>query len=307
MKTYNSVIELIGNTPIVQLKKIQKEFNLKANIFAKLEYFNPMGSSKDRAAYYMIIDAIEKGHIKETTTIIEPTSGNTGIALAAIASYLGYKIILTMPETMSIERRTLLRAYGAKIVLTQGSKGMQGAVDKALELNKEIKDSFIPSQFENENNPKAHFETTAKEIYDCMEGKINAFISPVGTGGTITGVGEFLKSKNSDIKIIAIEPESSPLLSKGIAGKHKIQGIGANFIPKILNQKIYDEIITCTNENAIKLTALIAKKEGLLVGISSGASLYGAIELAKRKEYENKNIVAFFPDSGSRYLSSDVF
>lgn len=305
MKTYKRIIDLIGKTPLLELVNFKKENNLKSNIFAKLECFNPAGSAKDRVALYMIEDAIKKGILKEGSTIIEPTSGNTGIGLAMIASYYGFKIILTMPETMSIERRQLLSAYGAQIVLTKGELGMKGAIEKAQELSKEIENSFIPSQFENKSNPKAHFETTGVEIWEDMDGKIDYFIAGVGTGGTITGVGEYLKSKNPNIKIIALEPDTSPVLSKGISGAHKIQGIGAGFVPKILNLDVIDEIMTANEQDAYKTAKIIAKTEGLLMGISSAAALYIASIVANREE--NKNIVVFLPDGGEKYLSTPMY
>ena len=307
MNTKRNIVELIGHTPIVELQKFKKENNLKGNIFAKLEGFNPLGSAKDRIAYYMIKDAMEKGELKEGSTIIEPTSGNTGIGLAGLSSYFGFRAIFTMPETMSQERRQLLKAYGAEIVLTEGKLGMKGAIEKALELKKEIKNSFIPSQFENPSNPKAHFETTAKEIFEDMEGKIDIFIAGVGTGGTISGVGKYLKEKNPNIKIVALEPFDSPVLSKNISGPHKIQGIGAGFVPKTLDTKIYDEIITIKNEEAFEMCSKLAKTEGLLVGISSGAALMGATKYAQKEENKDKNILAFFPDGGEKYLSTPAF
>lgn len=307
MNTKRNIVELIGHTPIIELQKFKKENNLKGNIFAKLEGFNPLGSAKDRIAYYMIKDAMEKGELKEGSTIIEPTSGNTGIGLAGLSSYFGFRAIFTMPETMSQERRQLLKAYGAEIVLTEGKLGMKGAIEKALELKKEIKNSFIPSQFENPSNPKAHFETTAKEIFEDMEGKIDIFIAGVGTGGTISGVGKYLKEKNPNIKIVALEPFDSPVLSKNISGPHKIQGIGAGFVPKTLDTKIYDEIITIKNEEAFEMCSKLAKTEGLLVGISSGAALMGATKYAQKEENKDKNILAFFPDGGEKYLSTPAF
>ena len=307
MNTKRNIVELIGHTPIIELQKFKKENNLKGNIFAKLEGFNPLGSAKDRIAYYMIKDAMEKGELKEGSTIIEPTSGNTGIGLAGLASYFGFRAIFTMPETMSQERRQLLKAYGAEIVLTEGKLGMKGAIEKALELKKEIKNSFIPSQFENPSNPKAHFETTAREIFEDMEGKIDIFIAGIGTGGTISGVGKYLKEKNPNIKIIALEPFDSPVLSKNISGPHKIQGIGAGFVPKTLDTKIYDEIITIKNEEAFEMCSKLAKTEGLLVGISSGAALMGATKYAQKEENKDKNILAFFPDGGEKYLSTPAF
>jgi len=307
MDIKKNIIELIGSTPMMELNKLEKENNIKAHIIAKLESFNPMGSTKDRVAYQMLKDAIKKGILKENSTIIEPTSGNTGIGLAGLASYLGYKIILTMPDTMSTERRQLLAAYGAQIVLTPGKEGMKGAIKKASELKEEIKDSFIPSQFENPSNPRAHFNTTAVEIWEQTEGKIDIFISGVGTGGTISGVGEYLKSKNPGVKIIALEPESSPVLSRKLSGAHKIQGIGAGFVPKTLNTEIYDEIITVKDEEAFEGCKLSAKTEGLLIGISSGAALAAAIKYAKKEENEGKNIVVLFPDGGEKYLSTPAF
>lgn len=307
MNTKRNIVELIGHTPIIELQKFKKENNLKGNIFAKLEGFNPLGSAKDRIAYYMIKDAMEKGELKEGSTIIEPTSGNTGIGLAGLSSYFGFRAIFTMPETMSQERRQLLKAYGAEIVLTEGKLGMKGAIEKALELKKEIKNSFIPSQFENPSNPKAHFETTAREIFEDMEGKIDIFIAGVGTGGTISGVGKYLKEKNPNIKIVALEPFDSPVLSKNTSGPHKIQGIGAGFVPKTLDTKIYDEIITIKNEEAFEMCSKLAKTEGLLVGISSGAALMGATKYAQKEENKDKNILAFFPDGGEKYLSTPAF
>jgi len=278
-----------------------------AKIIAKLEYLNPAGSVKDRAALYMINDAENKGLLTKDSVIIEPTSGNTGIGLCAVAAARGYKVIIVMPETMSIERRLLMKAYGAELVLTDGAKGMQGAIEKANELAKEIPSSFIPGQFVNPANAKAHFETTGPEIYEDIDGNIDIFVAGVGTGGTITGVGEYLKSKNKDIKIVAVEPCDSPFLSQGKAGSHKLQGIGAGFVPEVLNTKIYDEIITVTNEDAFAAGRLIGRSEGVLVGISSGAALHAAIELAKRKENKDKNIVVLLPDTGDRYLSTEMF
>ena len=304
---YQGAVELIGKTPLVEFKNIEKKFNLDAKLVAKLEYFNPAGSVKDRAAYYMIKDAEEKGFLKEGSVIIEPTSGNTGIGLASIAAVKGYRIILTMPETMSVERRNILKAYGAEIVLTEGAKGMKGAIAKAEELAKEIPDSFIPSQFSNQANAQAHRETTGPEIWNDTDGKVDIFVAGVGTGGTITGVGEYLKSKNPDVKIVAVEPETSPVLSKGISGGHKIQGIGAGFVPEVLNTKIYDEVFPVANEAAFQIGKEIAKTEGVLVGISSGAALYAAIELAKRPTNKGKTIVALLPDSGDRYYSTSLF
>ena len=307
MKIYSKVTELIGKTPLIELKNIEKEYGVKGKIIAKLEYFNPAGSVKDRVGNAMIEKAEREGKIKEGTVIIEPTSGNTGIGLAAAAASKGYRVILTMPETMSEERRRILKAYGAELVLTEGSKGMKGAIEKAVELSKEIENSFIPGQFENSANPQIHRETTGPEIWEDTDGKVDIFIAGVGTGGTITGVGEYLKSKNPDIKIAAVEPFSSPVLSQGKAGAHKLQGIGAGFVPKILNTNIYDEIITVENESAFEKVRKCAQKEGILIGISSGAALHAAIELAKRSENENKMIVVLLPDTGERYLSTEVF
>lgn len=305
MKVYNNLLELIGNTPLVELHNFEKSFNLNSKIIAKIEKFNPAGSSKDRVALKMVEEAEKEGLIKKGGTIIEPTSGNTGIGLAMVAAIKGYKVILTMPDTMSEERRKLLKAYGAELVLTDGKLGMQGAVEKANELLKTTGNAFIPSQFTNQDNPKSHFETTGPEIWQDMDGKIDIFIASIGTGGTLTGVGKFLKSKNPEIKIIGVEPYSSPLLTKNVAGPHKIQGIGANFIPKTLDKTIYDEIVDIKDEDAIKMGNFIAKNEGLLVGISSGAVLAASIEIAKK--YENKNIVILLPDTGERYLTSEMF
>lgn len=306
-KIYQGAVELIGGTPLVEFKNIEKKFNLEAKVVAKLEYFNPAGSVKDRAAFYMIKDAEEKGLLKEGSVIIEPTSGNTGIGLASIAAVKGYRIILTMPETMSVERRNILKAYGAEIVLTEGAKGMKGAIAKAEELAKEIPNSFIPSQFTNQANAQAHRETTGPEIWNDTDGKVDIFVAGVGTGGTVTGVGEYLKSQNPDVKVVAVEPETSPVLSKGVSGGHKIQGIGAGFVPEVLNTKIYDEVFPVANEAAFQIGKEIAKTEGVLVGISSGAALYAAIELAKRPTNKGKTIVALLPDSGDRYYSTSLF
>lgn len=303
----SSILSLVGNTPLVELSNYEKENKLEAKLIAKLEYFNPAGSVKDRIAKAMIKDAEAKGLLKEGSTIIEPTSGNTGIGLSAIAAAKGYKVIITMPETMSVERRNLIKAYGAQIVLTEGSKGMKGAIAKANELAKEIPNSFIPGQFENQANPKAHFETTGPEIWNDTEGKVDIFVAGVGTGGTISGVGEYLKSKNPNIKIVAVEPASSPVLSKGTPGAHKIQGIGAGFVPNTLNTNIYDEIITIENEEAFETGNKIAKTDGILVGISSGAAIKAATKLALRSENKGKTIVVLLPDTGDRYLSTPLF
>lgn len=304
---HKSLTELIGNTPLLELSNYEKENNLKASVIAKLEYFNPAGSVKDRIAKAMIEDAEQKGLLKSGSVIIEPTSGNTGIGLASVATARGYRIILTMPETMSVERRNLLKAYGAELVLTDGSKGMKGAIEKAEELSHEIPNSFIPAQFDNPANPAAHLATTGPEIWNDTDGNVDIFVAGVGTGGTLSGVGEYLKSKNPKIRIVAVEPASSPVLSKGTAGPHKIQGIGAGFVPKTLNTEIYDEIITVENEDAFLTGKAVARSEGLLVGISSGAAVWAAAELAKRPENAGKNIVALLPDTGDRYLSTPLF
>ena len=304
---YTSADQLIGKTPLLELTHIEKALGLKAKILAKLEYLNPAGSVKDRVAKAMIDDAEEKGLLKPGSVIIEPTSGNTGIGLAAVAAARGYRIIIVMPDTMSVERRQLMKAYGAELVLSEGAKGMKGAIAKADELAAEIPDSFIPGQFVNPANPKAHFETTGPEIYADTDGKVDIFVAGVGTGGTITGVGEYLKSKNPEIKVVAVEPATSPVLSKGTAGAHKIQGIGAGFVPKVLDTGVYDEIIPVANEVAFAVGKQIGKAEGVLVGISSGAAAWAAIELAKRPENEGKTIVVLLPDTGDRYLSTPLF
>ncbi len=307
MSVNKGILGLIGGTPLVELENIEKELNLKAKLLVKLEYINPAGSVKDRIAKAMIEDAEDKGQLKPGATIIEPTSGNTGIGLAAIAAAKGYRIILTMPETMSVERRNILKAYGAELVLTEGSKGMKGAIAKAEELSKEIEGSFIPGQFVNPANPKIHFETTGPEIYDDTEGAVDIFVAGVGTGGTVTGTGQYLKSRKPEVKVVAVEPAGSPVLSEGKPGAHKIQGIGAGFVPDVLDTKIYDEIIKVENDDAFAEGKLIAKKEGILVGISSGAALHAAIQLAKRPENEGKTIVALLPDTGDRYYSTPLF
>lgn len=304
----NNVSELVGGTPLVKVSRLSEKLGVTdATILAKLEYFNPAGSVKDRIAKSLIEDAEEKGILKEGSTIIEPTSGNTGIGLASIGISKGYRVILTMPETMSIERRNLLKAYGAEIVLTDGAKGMKGAIAKADELNSEIENSVILGQFVNPANPAVHFETTGPEIWDDTDGKVDIFVAGVGTGGTVTGTGKYLKSKNPDVKVVAVEPESSPVLSQGVAGPHKIQGIGAGFVPDILDTDVYDEVIPVSNEDALSTGNTIAKTEGILVGISSGAALYAASELAKRPENKGKTIVALLPDTGERYLSTALF
>ena len=307
MAIYKKVTDLVGNTPILELGNYEEKHNLEAKILAKLEYFNPAGSVKDRIAREIILDALETGKLTKDSVIIEPTSGNTGIGLASVAASLGIRIIITMPETMSVERRNLMKAYGAELVLTDGAKGMKGAIAKADELAKEIPNSFIPGQFVNELNPRAHKRTTGPEIWEDTEGKVDIFVAGVGTGGTVSGVGEYLKSKNPDLKIVAVEPATSPVLSKGEAGAHKIQGIGAGFVPDTLNTDIYDEIIPVENEDAFELGREIARTEGILVGISSGAALKAATELAKRPENKGKTIVVLFPDTGDRYLSTPMF
>ena len=304
---YTSADQLIGKTPLLELTHIEKDNKLNAKIYAKLEYFNPAGSVKDRIAKSMIDDAESSGKLKAGSVIIEPTSGNTGIGLAAVAAARGYRIIIVMPETMSVERRQLMKAYGAELVLTEGAKGMKGAIAKAEELAKEIPDSFLPGQFVNPANPKAHFETTGPEIWEDTDGEVDIFVAGVGTGGTITGIGEYLKAKKPAVKVVAVEPASSAVLSTGVAGSHKIQGIGAGFVPKVLNTKIYDEIITVSNEAAFATGKLIGRSEGVLVGISSGAAAWAAIELAKRPENAGKKIVVLLPDTGDRYLSTPLF
>ena len=306
-KVYTSAAQLIGNTPLLELTNIEKKYDLKAKIVAKLEYFNPAGSVKDRIAKAMIEDAEAKGALKPGATIIEPTSGNTGIGLASVAAAKGYRLIITMPETMSVERRQIMKAYGAELVLTEGAKGMKGAIAKAEELSKEIENSFIPGQFVNPANPAAHKATTGPEIWEDTDGEVDIFVAGVGTGGTITGVGEYLKSKKESVKVVAVEPADSPVLSKGTAGSHKIQGIGAGFVPDVLNTGIYDEVIPVTNDDAFAAGKDLGKTEGVLVGISSGAALYAAIELAKRPENAGKTIVALLPDTGDRYLSTALF
>ena len=306
-KIYKSADQLIGNTPLVELTKIEKELGLEAKILAKLEYFNPAGSVKDRIAKAMIDDAEKSGKLKPGSVIIEPTSGNTGIGLASVAAARGYRIITVMPETMSVERRQLMAAYGAELVLTEGAKGMKGAIAKAQELADETENSFIPGQFVNEANPKAHFETTGPEIYEDTDGEVDIFVAGVGTGGTVTGTGQYLKSKKPEVKVVAVEPETSPVLSQGKAGSHKIQGIGAGFVPDVLDTSVYDEIIPVADNDAFETGRLIGRKEGVLVGISSGAAVYAAIQLAKRPENKGRNIVVLLPDTGDRYLSTPLF
>ena len=306
-KIYTSADRLIGKTPLLELAHIEKKYDLKAKILAKLEYFNPAGSVKDRIAKAMLDQAEKEGKVNKDTVIIEPTSGNTGIGLASVAAARGYRIIIVMPETMSVERRQLMKAYGAELVLSEGAKGMKGAIAKAKELSEEIANSFIPSQFENKANPKAHYDTTGPEIYEDTDGKVDIFVAGVGTGGTVTGVGEYLKDQNPNIKVVAVEPATSAVLSTGVAGAHKIQGIGAGFVPDVLNTKIYDEIIAVGNEDAFATGKLIGRSEGVLVGISSGAAVYAAIELAKSPENKGKTIVALLPDTGDRYLSTPLF
>ncbi len=306
-KIYTSADQLIGKTPLLELTHIEKKFGLKAKLVAKLEYFNPAGSVKDRIAKAMIDDAEAKGLLKEGSVIIEPTSGNTGIGLASVAAARGYRIIIVMPETMSVERRQIMKAYGAELVLTEGAKGMKGAIAKADELAKEIPNSFVAGQFVNPANPKAHFESTGPEIYEDTEGKVDYFVAGVGTGGTITGVGQYLKSKIPGVKVVAVEPATSPVLSQGVSGAHKIQGIGAGFVPDVLDTKVYDEIIPVANEDAFATGKLVGKSEGVLVGISSGAAVWAGIELAKRPENEGKTIVVLLPDTGDRYLSTPLF
>ena len=306
-KIYTSADQLIGKTPLLELTHLEKAYHLNAKILAKLEYFNPAGSVKDRIAKAMLDDAEKSGKLQEGSVIIEPTSGNTGIGLASVAAARGYRIIIVMPETMSVERRQLMKAYGAELVLTEGAKGMKGAIAKAEELAKEIPDSFIPGQFVNPANPKAHFETTGPEIWEDTDGKVDLFVAGVGTGGTITGTGRFLKSKNPDVKVVAVEPKTSAVLSTGVAGAHKIQGIGAGFVPDVLDTKIYDEIIPVDNDDAFKTGKEVGQREGVLVGISSGAAVWAAIELAKRPENAGKTIVVLLPDTGDRYLSTPLF
>lgn len=306
-RIFNNAVELIGNTPLVEVSNMEKLYNTKARVLVKVEYLNPAGSVKDRAAQYMIADAEKKGLLKEGSVIVEPTSGNTGIGLAAIAAVKGYRVILTMPDTMSVERRNILKAYGAEIVLTEGAKGMQGAVEKANELVDSIEGAFLAGQFDNPSNAEAHYNTTGPEIWNDTDGQVDVFVSAVGTGGTITGIGRYLKEKNANVKVVAVEPSDSPLLSKGVAGPHKIQGIGANFVPSLLDTNIYDEIITVEAEDAFKVSKELTRNEGLLTGISSGAALHAALEIANRPEYAGKTIVALLPDSGDRYYSTPLF
>lgn len=306
-KIYTSADQIIGKTPLMELTNIEKKLELKAKIYAKLEYLNPAGSVKDRVAKAMIDDAEKRGLLTADSVIIEPTSGNTGIGLAAVSAARGYRIIIVMPETMSVERRQIMKAYGAELVLTDGTKGMKGAIEKAEELSKEIPNSFIPSQFTNPANSKAHFDTTGPEIFEDTDGEVDIFVAGVGTGGTVTGVGEYLKSKKTDVKVVAVEPASSAVLSKGTAGSHKIQGIGAGFVPEVLNTSVYDEVIAVPDDDAFKIGKLIGKSEGILVGISSGAAAWAAIELAKKPENEGKKIVVLLPDTGDRYLSTPLF
>ena len=307
MNIKQNVTELVGNTPLIEFKKLEKDYDIKAHIIGKLEYMNPAGSIKDRIALSIIEDYEEKGILKEGFTIIEPTSGNTGIGLSMIASIKGYKVIITMPSTMSKERIALMKAYGAEVILTDGTKGMKGAIEKANELHEQIENSIIAGQFENMANPKAHYKTTGPEIYKDTDGKVDIFVAGIGTGGTISGVGKYLKEKNKDIKVVGVEPASSPVLTEGKSGGHKIQGIGAGFVPHTLDTGIYDEVISVTNEDAFAATKLIARKEGVLVGISSGAAIVAALKLAKREENQGKNIVVILPDTGNRYLSLDLF
>lgn len=307
MAIYKSALDLVGNTPLLEVTHFEKDNNLEATVLVKLEYFNPAGSVKDRIAKAIIEDAEKTGKLKPDSVIIEPTSGNTGIGLASVAAAKGYRLIITMPETMSVERRNLMKAYGAELVLTDGAKGMKGAIAKAEELAQQIEGGFIPSQFTNSANPTAHFNTTGPEIWEDTDGKVDIFVAGVGTGGTISGVGKYLKSKNPNVKVVAVEPAGSPVLSKGVAGPHKIQGIGAGFVPETLDTKIYDEIIAVENEDAFATGRTLARKEGLLVGISSGAAVYAATQLAKRPENKGKNIVVLLPDTGDRYLSTPMF
>ncbi len=306
-RVFKSVGELVGNTPLLELSHIEKEYDLQAKVLAKLEYFNPAGSVKDRVARAIIDDAESKNLLKDGATIIEATSGNTGIGLACVGCARGYKVVIVMPETMSVERRKLMLAYGASLVLTDGAKGMKGAIDKANELHEQIEGSILAGQFVNSANPKAHYETTAPEIWRDTDGNVDVFVAGVGTGGTITGVGRYLKEKNPNVKIVAVEPFSSPVLSKGVSGAHKIQGIGAGFVPKVLDTSVYDEVIAVKDENAFETAREVGKKEGVLVGISSGAALFGALQVAKRPEYAGKNIVVLLPDTGDRYLSTTLF